>query len=161
MLGFLVRLTKYKNSIKEPSTFHWTVNVKDSTKVNKMFEQIGFESMSDQNKDQVGQGLLPAFGLKGETTVVEHIRLAALPDDHFVVKTMEWVQPKYIMNGQELYNSLSIAVENVDEALRKAKDAGMIVKEGIKNESLPYYGEVKIGTAYLEEDSNPIEFVAF
>ena len=58
-----------------------------------MLEGIGFKSMSDQNSNQVGEGLLPAFGLKREDTIIEHIRLSTLPDDHFVATTMEWVKP--------------------------------------------------------------------
>lgn len=161
VLGWICKAIKYYNTITEPSTFHWTVNVHDSAKVNKMLEGIGFKAVSDQNKDQVGDGLLPAFGLSPDTTVIEHIRLQSLPDDHFVVTTMEWVEPKATKNGQELSNGLSIAVENVEEALQKAKDAGLVVKGGATTMHLPYYGEVEVGTAYLEEDSNPIEFVAY
>jgi len=161
-LGLMCRWTKYWNQIGDPGTFHWTINVKDSAKVNKMFEDIGFKSMSDQNKDEVKDDLLPGFGLTGENTVIEHIRLASLPDDQLFLTTMEWVQPESTKNGQELLNRVSISVDNVETTMQKAKDAGMIVEEGaIQTISLPYYGQVSIGTAYLEEGSNPIEFVAF
>lgn len=163
LLGLICKAIKYRNKIEDPSTFHWTINVSDSAKVNKMLEAVGFKPMSDQNKDQVGEGLLPAFGLTAEETVIEHIRLASLPNDHFVVTTMEWIRPKSVKNGQELLNRVSISVENVELAVRKAKNAGMIVKDegAIRTVNLPYYGEVEIGTVYLEESSNPIEFVAF
>ena len=162
LLGLICRGFKWYNKIGGPNTFHWTVNVGDSAKVNKMFEAIGFKSISNQNKDQVAEGLLPAFGLTGDNTTIEHIRMQSLPSDHFVVTAMEWVEPKSIKNGQELLNKLSISVDNVEEAMQKAKDVGMIVEEGaIQTTTLPYYGEVEVGTAYLEEGSNPIEFVAF
>ena len=118
--------------------------------------------MSDQNKDQIQDDLLPAFGLEKESTVFEHIRLATLPEDNFVLTTMEWVAPKSTKNGQELLNRVSICVENVAQAVQKAKDAGMIVtQDAIKTVTLPLYGEVEVGTVYVEEGSNPIEFVAF
>ena len=127
-----------------------------------MLKQIGFRPISNQNKAMVGQGLLPAFRLDSKTTVIEHIQLASLPDDHFLVTTMEWVEPKSSTNGQELGNSFPIAVENVNKAIQKSKDAGMITKEGaIQNVIFPYYGEVEIGTVYLEEVSNPIKFVTY
>jgi len=161
VIGLACKYLGYKYEITQPWLFHWTINVQDSAKVNKLFEAIGFQPMSDQNKDQVGEGLLPAFGLKGEDTVIEHIRLATLPDDHFVATTMEWVKPVSTKTGQELSNSMCISVDNVEKALEKAEDAGMVVKGGVKKVVLPYYGSVQVGTAYLEEGSNRIDFVAF
>ena len=161
VFGLIAKWIEHKFEISQPWLFHWTVNIRDSAKVNTMFEKIGFKAMSDQNKNQVGESLLPAFGLKGEDTVIEHIRLQNLPHDHFVATTMEWVLPESKKTGQELSNYLSISVDNVEKALEVAKDARMIVKEGMKKIILPYYGEVRVGTAYLEEGSNRIEFVAF
>jgi len=162
ILGLFCRFLRYKYKITNPSTFHWTLNIEDSSKVNAMFEKLGFKPMSDQNKDQIQDDLLPAFGLEKESTVFEHIRLATLPEDNFVLTTMEWVAPKSTKNGQELLNRVSICVENVSDAVQKAKDAGMIVSEdAIKTVTLPLYGEVEVGTVYVEEGSNPIEFVAF
>ncbi len=163
LLGLICRLMRYKYKVKNPSTFHWTMNVNDSAKVDKIFEKLGFVSMADLDKDKVQYDLMPAFGMSPKDTVFEHIRLANLPDDNFVLTTMQWVEPKSIKNGQELLNRLSISVENVYDAIEKAKDVGMIVKEdAIKTVSLPIYGAVEVGIAYLEEeDANPIEFVAF
>jgi hypothetical protein len=141
--------------------FHWTINVKDSAKVNAMFEKIGFKPLSDQNKNQVGEGLLPAFGLKGEDTVIEHIRLANLPNDHFEATTMEWVKPESKKTGHELSNSMCVSVDNVERALSKAKDAGMLIQGKTRMTTLPFYGEVQVGTAYLEENSNRVDFIAF
>ena len=125
ILGLFCRFLRYKYKITNPSTFHWTLNIEDSSKVNSMFEKLGFTPMSDQNKDQIQDDLLPAFGLEKESTVFEHIRLATLPEDNFVLTTMEWVAPKSTKNGQELLNRVSICVENVAQAVQKAKDAGM------------------------------------
>ena len=161
VIGWVCKYLGYKYDITQPWLFHWTINVKDSAKVNKMLEGIGFKSMSDQNSNQVGEGLLPAFGLKREDTIIEHIRLSTLPDDHFVATTMEWVKPESKLTGQELSNSMCISVDNVERALEKAKDAGMVVKGDVKKVVLPYYGSVRVGTAYLEEGTNRIDFITF
>lgn len=161
VIGLIFKYLRYKHRITLPWTFHWTINVKDSTKVNTMFEKIGFKPLSDQNKDQVGEGLLPAFGLKGEDTVIEHIRLANLPKDHFVATTMEWIMPQSKETGHELSNSMCISVNDVERALNKAKDAGMLIQGKPRKTILPFYGEVQVGTAYLEENSNRLDFIAF
>jgi len=161
VIGLLLKAYQYAYKITEPWLFHWTVNVKDSNFVNKMFEELGIKPMTDQNKDQVAGDLLPAFGLTAEETVIEHIRLARFPADHFVVTTMEWVKPTSTKSGHELSNSLSISVADVDETLCLAKEAGMCVEEKVEKKMLPYYGEVRVGTAYVEEGSNRIEFICF
>ena len=161
VIGLICKYFRYKYDITYPWMFHWTINVKDSTKVNAMFEKIGFKPLSDQNKNQVGEGLLPAFGLKGEDTVIEHIRLANLPNDHFEATTMEWVRPESKKTGHELSNSMCISVDNVELALKEAKDAGMLIQGKTRKTTLPFYGEVQVGTAFLEENSNRVDFIAF
>ncbi len=161
VIGLICKYFRYKFDIESPNMFHWTINVKDSAKVNAMFEKIGFKPLSDQNKNQVGEGLLPAFGLKGEDTVIEHIRLANLPNDHFEATTMEWVKPESKKTGHELSNSMCVSVDNVEKALNKAKDAGMLIQGKTRTITLPFYGEVQVGTAYLEENSNRVDFIAF
>jgi catechol 2,3-dioxygenase-like lactoylglutathione lyase family enzyme len=161
VIGLICKYFRYKFEIAQPWMFHWTINVKDSVKVNAMLEKIGFTALSDQNKNQVGEGLLPAFGLKGEHTVIEHIRLQNFPNDHFEATTMEWVLPESKKTGHELSNSMCISVDKAKEALEIAKGAGMLIQGKVRTTTLPFHGEVKVGTAYLEEDSNRIDFIEF
>jgi hypothetical protein len=75
---------------------------------------------------------------------------------------MEWVKPESRKTGQEVSNRLAIAVDDVNEAIQKAKDAGMVVKEDkVKTIELPHYGEVQMASAYVEDDVNRFDFVAF
>merc|ERR1712003_63303 len=68
------------NKKKIPFVFHWTINVGDSKQAMSYFEhQLGFKTMSDQNKDQVMEDLLPAFRLEASSTVIEWIRLCVPP----------------------------------------------------------------------------------
>jgi len=146
VLELLVKYAKWKHGNNPPWLFHWTINVENSAQVNSIREKIGFKSMSDQTKDQVLNDLLPAFGLEEKDTEIEHIRLASLKDDHFVATTMEWSKPQSCKTGQEVSNSMCISVANIQEVLKEANEAGMIVKEvKAKMTMLPFYGDVQVG----------------
>lgn len=158
--GNVIRLMQWWNKQASPNLFSWTVNVAASSSAMKTFEGLGFKSLSDQNSDQVGNDLLPAFNISSETTLIEHIRICLLPNDQFCATIMEWVNPKSNKNGSELTNSMTIAVEDVDLALELAQKAGMNTKPP-EFRRLPVYGGVLVGTAYMEAGNCTIEFCCF
>lgn len=160
--GLIVKAMMHFLHASSPQPFHWTINVKNGSNAKQIFERLGFITFTDQNRYNVDEGLLPAFGLKGfPMTIIEHIRLAYLPQDDFYVTIMEWTKPESVMAGQERLNSFAISVMDVHKALEHAKEAGMIVEDEVIKRKLPYFGEVRIATAYVEEGSNRVEFVSF
>jgi catechol 2,3-dioxygenase-like lactoylglutathione lyase family enzyme len=161
IIGLMVRsMLDLKNRV-DPYLFHWTINVSDAKVALPIFEALGFKTLSDQNKDQVIYDLLPAFNVDPETTVIDHIRLCKKPGDNMVATLMEWVTPKSSRGGAELLNSLTISVMDVYAALEQAKDAGMTIIQQPEYRCMPIFGEVLVGIAVVEENSNPIEFCSF
>jgi len=149
---------------KLPCLFHWTLNVGDSKHAMSYFEnKLGFSTMSDQNKDQVLEDLLPAFRLEPSTTVIEWIRLCNLPKGGVIATIMEWVSPKSLVNETSASNAMTLSVTDVQKELDKAKEAGLVVLDSDKPayRKLPVYGEVLVGKAYLEKDNCPIEYCCF
>jgi NAD(P)-dependent dehydrogenase (short-subunit alcohol dehydrogenase family)/catechol 2,3-dioxygenase-like lactoylglutathione lyase family enzyme len=170
--GFVVYYIQFKNAIGwamrffnrkklDPVMFHWTINVNDIWAAKEVFSALGFKKMTDQNSDQVAYDLLPAFGIEPSTSAIKHIRLCKLPADNFVATLMQWVKPKSEMNGDEVVNSMTVAVKDVDAALKKARAAGMTIAGPVAKKTLPLYGEVRAVTAYVESNCNPIEFCCF
>ena len=147
----------------DPIIFHWTINCFDVKHAMSVFEKLDFKTTSDQRSDQVGEDLLAAFNIEKNSTVIEHIRICKLPKDSVFATLMEWKTPKSESNPTRLANTMTIAVSNVSQALEKARGAGMVIPtEGaITYQTLPVYGKVKVGTAYLENESNRIEFCCF
>jgi len=162
--GCNMRDWQQKHGISGPWMFDWTINVSNSSKANEMFEGIGFSARSDQDRHQVVDSFLPAFGLPGyPETIIEHVRIAGMDGDNFNVTIMEWMKPRsQTKGGHELSSSLAVSVENVDAALAKAKEAGMLVKQpSAQTVTLPFYGQVLVGTAFVEDDSNRVDFISF
>lgn len=126
-----------------------------------VFDALGFKSLSDQNKDQVRNRLLPAFGMDPVTSVINHIRLCSLPKDLFVVTIMEWITPISLNKTARMMNSLTISVPDVNSALQKAEKAGMVITQRLTKAVLPVFGEVMVGTALVEEGCNCVTFCCF
>jgi hypothetical protein len=163
IVGALVRATSWWRGKMDPCIFHWTINCISAKHGMSVFEKLGFKTLSDQNKDQVVYNLLPAFNIDPKTALIDHIRLCKLPNDSVFATLMEWTSPKSERKGAELTNAMTITVSDVPAALNKARMIGMSVPEdndvAITHRRLPVYGEVMVGTAYLEDASNPIEFM--
>ena len=161
MIGSLFKFNLWRKKQQNPVLFHWTINVTSSIKtIMKGFEALGFLTMSDQNSNQVANALLPAFNMNPETTQIEHIRICHLPNDSFFSTLMQWNNPKTEKNGSELTNSMIISVDDVDYELEVAKNAGFKT-EAPEHRRLPVFGEVIVGTIYVEAGSAPIELCCF
>lgn len=161
VIGFAVRYFLGLSTREEPYLFHLTVNVQNAKHALSVFDALGFKKLSDQNRDQVVSDLLPAFNIDPESTIIDHIRLCQKPGDYFVATIMEWIEPKSAKNGAELLNSMTISVTDVEGALKRARDAGMTIKEPASYRRMPVFGEVLVGAAFVEEDCNCIEFCSF
>ena len=164
ILGMIVGLQLWWNKRPYPFHFHWSMNVTDHASVLKMLEGVGFKTLSDQNKDQILNGLLPAFKIDPDTTVIDWVRLCISPKGGIVATIMNWISPRTTINAASDTNAMTISVSDVDKALEKAKSLGMYVEEGHEEPSytqLPIYGNVLIATAYLEKGSCPIHFCCF
>jgi len=159
--SFILNLILWWSKKKVPAAFHWTINVSDYKHANSFFENFGFKTMSDQNKDQVLNDLLAAFNIDPVSTVIEWIRLCYLPKGGIVATIMEWVTPKSVVNKASVSNSMTLSVVDVKAELEKAKLAGLIVDGAPTYETLPIYGNVLVGKAYLEKENCPIEFCCF
>ena len=144
-----------------PWLFHWTINTTDVKAAMKGFESLGYKTMSNQNKDQIANDLLPAFNIDPDSTEIEFIRLCSLPNDTFVATLMQWNNPKTEKTGTELYNSLTISVDDVDYALEEARKAGFSTKEGVEIREFPVYGKIPVGTFYVDQESAPVEVACF
>ena len=103
--------------------------------------------------------LLPAFGISATTTVIKRIRLGKLPRDAFLgACLMEWAEPRTTKTGAEGHNTLTIAVESVDAALRIARDKlGLAVEPPVRR-VYPVLGEALVGTCYVSGGGR-VEFV--
>jgi len=160
VIGFVVRYSLGLTKQEEPCLFHWTINVQNAKHALAVFDGLGFITLSDQNRDQVLNDLLPAFNMDPDSTVIDRIRLCQKPGDHFVLTLMEWIEPRSAKHGAELLNSMTISVTDVETALKQARGAGMMTKPAVYRK-MPVFGEVLVGTAFLEENSNCIEFCCF
>jgi hypothetical protein len=89
--------------------------------------------------------------------------MCKLPDASVFATLMEWTTPKSERTGGELMNTMTITVSDVHAALDKARMVGMSVPEdgAITYRRVPVYGEVLVGTAYLEDACNRIDFCSF
>jgi catechol 2,3-dioxygenase-like lactoylglutathione lyase family enzyme len=162
VIGKYLRAMCWWNGAPNPVIFHWTVNVSNAKSAMSIFENLGFETLSDQNRDQVLTGLLPAFYMNPDKTVIEHIRLCHLPGDALHATIMEWVEPRATKAGYETLNSMTVSVSNVQTALQQAKDAGMTVpSSAIVYKRFPVFGTVPVVTAYVEDGNCPVEFCCF
>ncbi|CAB9498090.1 Short-chain dehydrogenase/reductase family 9C member 7 [Seminavis robusta] len=162
LLGAIIGAQLWWKKRPYPFAFHWSMNVTDHKKILPMFEEMGFKTMSDQNKDQVLNGLLPAFNIDPGTTVIDWIRLCSHPKGGIVTTIMNWTNPRSSINEASANNAMTISVTNVTEALAKAKKMGMYVEEDKPTyREIPIYGNVQIATAYLEKGSCPVEFCCF
>jgi NAD(P)-dependent dehydrogenase (short-subunit alcohol dehydrogenase family)/predicted lactoylglutathione lyase len=160
--GMLIRWNQWWNNIgDDPFVFHWTVNVTNSTHALSVFEKLGFETFSDQNSSQVRNELLPAFDLNPRDTIIQRSRMCKLPKDGIYATIMEWVNPRTEKKGMELMSSMTISVGNVHKALDHAKMAGMEIVGEPTIQHFPVFGELLVGTAYVEQKSSPIEFCCF
>jgi catechol 2,3-dioxygenase-like lactoylglutathione lyase family enzyme len=160
ILGAAVRAQLWWNKRDDPCLFHWTINVTNAQAGLSAFEALGFNSLSDQDSDEVDYDLLPAFNVDPKTTEIKHIRLCKLPDDAFIATIMEWVHPKSELKGAELMNSMTVSVTDVEASLARARDAGMTT-EPAKYQRLPVFGEVLVGAAFVEPGCNRVEFCCF
>lgn len=160
ILGAAGRVYLWWNKRVVPCLFHWTVNVTNAQVGLSAFEALGFNTLSDQNSEQVVVGLLPAFNIDPKSSEIKHIRMCKLPDDAFVATIMEWVHPKSDPKGAELMNSMTLSVTDVEAWLERARNAGMTT-EPAKYQRLPVFGEVFVGSAFVEPGCNRIEFCCF
>lgn len=160
LMGWFIRSNLWWYRMKTPSLFHWTVNVTNSRKALKIFEELGFVSALDLNRDGVIEDLLPAFNMDPASTVIEHIRLCMLPKDSVFATIMEWVEPRSVIQPHSATNALAITVDDVDTAMAKAESIGMVVGKR-EYRQMPVFGSVLVGTAYVEDNSCPVEFCCF
>lgn len=156
--GVVSLVSKWAHRIKDPWICHWTISVHKAKRCNLILERIGFTTIMRSEKHQISKDLIPAFGVKEQDASIESNYIMGRPLDQMLVAIMEWREPK----GRELTNTLSISVANAKSSLGKALKAGMIVPDmTLQTRQLPYFGTVKVGTAYLEQDCNRVEFVEF
>lgn len=161
-MGVFMNLNVWWRKVKTPCLFHWTVNVSNYKAANKFFEAFRFKTLSDQNKDQVINGLLPSFNMCPRTTEIEWIRLCLPSQGGIIATIMQWVNPKSVTNESSSSNSMTFSVSNVEAALEKARELGCHVDQMKPSyEKLPLFGEVCTGTAMLEEGNCPIQFCCF
>jgi len=161
LLGKMVNANLWRKKRSTPWLFHWTINIsQDIQGVMLAFEKMGFQTLSDQDSDQVANDLLPAFNMDPHTTKIEHIRTCNRKNDMFHATLMQWIAPKSEKKGWEKSNAMTIAVDDVYAALDVAKNAGLETT-GVEYRVLPIYGNVLFGTAYVEPGSAPIEFCCF
>lgn len=160
ILGLVVKFNMWWKKVQAPFLFHWTINLESSIKdVMKGFEQLGFKTLSDQNSDQILNGLLPAFSMDPATTEIEHIRLCNLPDSIFAT-LMQWNNPKSERKGSEQTNSMTMSVDDVDYTLSIAKKAGFTTKPP-EARDFPIFGKLIVGTIFVEPESAPVEVCCF
>ena len=161
VLGHIVNLSTWWKKKKTPCLFHWTINVSDYKATNRVLENFQFKTMSDQDSTQVENDLLPAFNKCPKTTVIEWIRLSVPSKGGIIATTMQWVNPKSVVNDASVSNSMTLSVSDVVGALKKAKELGCHVVDEPSYQKLPIYGDVFTGTAFLEKGNCPIHFCCF
>jgi NAD(P)-dependent dehydrogenase (short-subunit alcohol dehydrogenase family)/catechol 2,3-dioxygenase-like lactoylglutathione lyase family enzyme len=163
--GAFVGASLWWKGKKDPAMFHWTMNCVKVKTAMTIFETLGFETYADMRTDQVYYNMLPAFCMDPKATVIEHIRMCKDANDSVWTTLMEWSAPtRSACNGvDELTNTMTIAVSDVHAALKKAREAGMTVPNdgSISYRKLPVFGEVLVGTAYVEDLCNRVEFCCF
>lgn len=160
--SFFTKLSCWWNKKQRPIIFHWTVNVMNVKAAMGVFEKLGFKTAFDIPKNKVQYDLLPAFNVDEKQSVIEDIRLCKLPSDTMFATLMEWTDPKTSLKGSEHLNAMTIAVDDVDEALSVAKKAGMYVDGPPVYKRLPLFGRVCTGAAYVESPKTcKIEFCCF
>jgi catechol 2,3-dioxygenase-like lactoylglutathione lyase family enzyme len=164
LIGWAIRLVRawYGSNNHTPSPFHLTVNVTDAAAANVAFETLGFAPVSDQTSSQVAYGLLPAFGVDAEATEIEHIRLGSRAGDHFMACIMQYNVPKTERKGDELKNSMTVAVadaEAVADSLRRAREAGLRVEDAARRRLPAPLGWALVGAAFV--DGSRVEFCCF
>lgn len=164
IMGLVLRAQCWWNRRPPPFLFSVTVNVTDHVPIFPMFEHcLGMTTLGEQNTNQVAQNLLSALQMDPAATVIERIRYCVHPKGGIVACIMNWTTPPSKVDLASATNSITISVSNVQEALKTAQEVGMCVKDGGTPEyrTLPVYGTVLVGTAFLEEQSCPIEFCCF
>ena len=162
LMGLIVNAQLWWTSRPKPFLFSVTVNVTDHVPIFPMFESLGLTTMAEQNKNQIANGLLPALQMDPSTTVIERIRYCISPKGGIIACIMNWTTPRSSINLASATNAMTISVSNVEAALTKAKEVGMHIKDDKPEyRKLPVYGNVLVGTAFLEEGSCPIEFCCF
>ncbi|CAB9497302.1 Short-chain dehydrogenase/reductase family 9C member 7 [Seminavis robusta] len=109
LIGAIIGAQLWWNKRPYPFAFHWSMNVTDHKKILPMFEEMGFKTMSDQNKDQVVNGLLPAFNIDADTTVIDWIRLCSHPKDGIVTTIMNCTNPRSSINEASANNAMTIS----------------------------------------------------
>jgi len=164
IIGIVAGAKSYLHSgyMAGPTPLYCNINVQNAAKVKKALQALDFYIVTEQNREQVYNHLLPAIGLKGyPETIIEHTSAATLAGDQFRVQMMQWASPMSESTGHEFCNSLVVTVNNVEAAWSKACEAGIKMESQIGQRSLPYYGEVKVASGHLEEGANRIEFISF
>lgn len=164
LIGLVARANSYLHSghMAGPTPLYCNINVRNAAKVKNALQALDFHIVTEQNREQVYNHLLPAIGLKGyPETIIEHTIAATLAGDQFRLQMMQWTSPMSVSTGHEFCDSLVVTVSNVEAAWSKAHEAGITMESQISQRSLPFYGEVKVASGYLEEGANRIEFVSF
>ena len=172
--GFLVSLVQFRSLLwiwhrywaswssqasRSSSVLLWSINVENYTRAAVVLQRIGFEQQSYSSR--AASLLSVSDNSKTRRPVVS--RLLRLPHNDMSLLLAKWGgddKPKRL--GHQLINTVSIAVYDMKATLLQAIKAGMVVRD-LKGETkeLPYYGSVKVGTAFLEDGTNRIEFVQF
>ena len=160
-IQLMIRGMNWWNRKKSPNLLHFTINLMDAKKAISVFEELGFEKVFDSTEVGVQYDMLPAFNIPAEGSHIERIRGCKLPGDSFWACLMQWVKPETVCGESQHLNAMTISVADVFGALEKAKKAGLIVKEEPQYRTLPLYGEVLVGTAFVEEGRAKIEFCSF
>ena len=128
---------------------------------NRFFKKFEFKTMSDQDSTQVENGLLSASNKCPKTTVIEWNHLSIPPKGGIVSTTMQWVNPKSVVIDASVINSTTLSVSDVVGALNKARELGCHMEDEPSYQNLPIYGDVLMGTAFLEKGHCPIQFRCF
>lgn len=184
-LGPLVDASRLWYGAKYPMMFHLSINVADTFDIAKSsYSAVGFSKLLyevGRDKHQVRGGeersaychlltthlparssqknLLPAFGLSETETHIDGVRMCQLPSDVFSITLLKWTSPETKREGGEALNSLSISVDDVDEALEKARAKGFNKIESQKLTKLPLFGEALVGAVFI--DGVKIEYIKF
>lgn len=140
-----------------PFPFHWMVNAANAKHVVSIFEKLGFTFDTKKSMELVSNELSRAYGMGSKEVSLERVYVCGLPNDRVKTAVIESVAEK---TNVELMNSMTVSVDDVEASLDLARKAGMTTKEA-QYRRLPIFGNVLVGTAYVEPDSGPVEFCCF
>eukprot|EP00541_Cyclophora_tenuis_P008228 CAMPEP_0116572162 /NCGR_PEP_ID=MMETSP0397-20121206/18013_1 /TAXON_ID=216820 /ORGANISM="Cyclophora tenuis, Strain ECT3854" /LENGTH=432 /DNA_ID=CAMNT_0004100441 /DNA_START=8 /DNA_END=1306 /DNA_ORIENTATION=- len=181
MGSLFFQLTQWSSTITDPWLYHWTLNVSNFNRTQSILQHMGLQTIPPKQTttttSSLSSSLLAAFGIDNSSNItLQESCTMGLPDDKFLLSILQWNDAASNNNNNKIKgkkNALAFSVANAKDALANAVKAGMIVPDmKIETRELPFFGSVRVGTAYLEQlkddgttatttITSPIEFVEY